>query len=197
MCRRYRNDSIRRHRIPTGHQPLRNEPWFTVTGRTLGEQGRLSWRCLVGSTLEDSMEWTPRPLGMLKQRWDAIIAAVLILHPDDMEKAISEGPEEDWSGTFAIGQGWGFLRLAVKSIHFETPYLIQTHWLLPVLLYQLPNLYSCFSPKSPTSYSSKKFLRFFLESSLGSQQIWGEDTEISHLPPVPHTRASSVTNMLH
>lgn len=100
MCRRYRNDSIRRHRIPTGHQPLRNEPWFTVSGRTLGEQGRLSWRCLVGSTLEDSMEWTPRPLGMLKQRWDAIIAVVLILHPDDMEKAISEGPGEDWSGTF-------------------------------------------------------------------------------------------------
>ena len=68
ICRKYRNDSIKRHSIPTGHQPLRNESWFAVTGRTLGEQGSLSWRCLVGSTLEDFMEWAPRPLGMLKQR---------------------------------------------------------------------------------------------------------------------------------
>lgn len=206
MCRMHRNDSIKRHRIPAGHQPLRNEPWFTVTGRTLGEQGSLCRRCLVGNTLEDSMEWAPRPLGMLKQRWGDIITVVLIHHPDGMEKAIWKGPgERDWfGGPFVVVQRWEFLRLAVESKHFETPYLIQTLWLLPVLLYQHPNLYSCFCLKSPTSYSSKKLLRllllfFFLESSLGSQQIWGEDTEISHLFPTqePPLLPTFYTRVVH
>lgn len=147
------------------------------------------------------MEWAPRPLGMPKQRWGDIITVVLIHHPDGMEKAIWKGPgERDWfGGPIVIVQGWEVLRLAVESKHFETPYLIQTLWLLPVLLYQHPNLYSCFCLKSPTSYSSKKLLRLLLLLFFGEQFRFTANLRGRYrdFPSVPHTRASSVTNILH